>query len=180
MIIILALLNDLPILTIAYDRVITPKKPVRWNMFVINSIATAMGVAGVLESFLILFVLFKIYNLPIDLIQSLVFLKLAVEGHGTLYNVRVIDRNLWKRPWPSPILWAATFSTRVAGTIIGVYGFGLMTPTGWGWALFIWGYALICLIVNDYLKLAVWKLYEHKKFIFAPHHFEFLKKVFSA
>jgi H+-transporting ATPase len=179
MIILLALLNDIPILAIAYDRTITPEKPVRWNMGLINSMATVLGLAGILQSYLILYILFEIYKLPIDLIQSIVFLKLAVQGHGTLYNVRTVDRNLWDKPWPSPIFWAATFSTRVAGTIIGVYGFGLITPTGWGWALFIWGYSILCLLTNNYVKLAFWKLYQREKYFFAHHHFGFLKKLFS-
>ena len=70
MIIVLALLNDLPILAIAYDRVKISEKPVRWDMFVINSISFILGTAGVLESYFLLFLLFKVSNLPIDLIQS--------------------------------------------------------------------------------------------------------------
>ncbi|MEO2066098.1 MAG: HAD-IC family P-type ATPase, partial [Desulfurobacteriaceae bacterium] len=179
MIIILALLNDIPILAIAYDRVKTSKKPVRWDMYEINVMSFYLGTAGVISSFVLLFLLLKYWKLPMDVIQTIVFLKLAVKGHGTLYNARIMD-HLWKKPWPSPILWAATYSTRVIGTLIGVYGFNLLTPVGWGWALFIWGYALTWLLINDYIKLFVWKMYKEKKFMFAPGHFKLLKKVFSA
>ncbi|SMO39850.1 H+-transporting ATPase [Balnearium lithotrophicum] len=179
MIILLALLNDIPILAIAYDRVRISPKPVRWDMYEINVMATYLGLAGVVESFVAVFLLFKYFHLPIDLIQTVVFLKLAIKGHGTLYNTRIMD-HLWKKPWPAPILWAATYWTRIIGTIIGVYGFGLMTPAGWGWALFMWGYAMVWLFINDSVKLWVWRMYKEKKFMFAPGHFKFLKKVFSA
>ena len=34
-----------------------------------------------------------------------------------------------------------------------------MTPLGWGWALFVWGYALVWFLVNDRMKLiAYWAL----------------------
>jgi len=42
--------------------------------------------------------------------------------------------------------------------LIAVYGL-FMTPLGWGWALFVWGYALIWFLVNDRVKLlAYWLL----------------------
>jgi len=179
MIIVLALLNDIPIISIAYDRVRTSPKPVRWDMYEINVMSFYLGFAGLVSSFVMLFLLFSYWKLPIDLIQSIVFLKLAVKGHGTLYNARIMD-HLWKKPWPSPVLWLATYSTRVAGTIIGVYGFGIMTPTGWGWAMFIWGYALAWLLINDYVKLFVWKMYKEKKLMFEPGHFKALRRIFSA
>jgi len=162
MIIILALLNDIPILSIAYDRVRISPKPVRWDMYEINVMSTYLGVAGVVSSFVAVFLLFKYFKLPIEQIQTIVFLKLAIKGHGTLYNARIMD-HLWKKPWPSPILWAATYSTRVLGTIIGVYGFGLLPPAGWGWGIFMWGYALTWLLINDYIKLYVWRMYKEKR-----------------
>jgi H+-transporting ATPase len=53
----------------------------------------------------------------------------------------------------------ATLSSRVIGTIIAVYGFGLMTPIGWGWAAIAWVYALIWFVFNDAVKIAVLRYY---------------------
>jgi H+-transporting ATPase len=34
-----------------------------------------------------------------------------------------------------------------------------MTPLGWGWAMFVWGYALVWFLFNDRAKLvAYWVL----------------------
>ncbi len=175
MIILLALLNDIPILSIAYDNAKIAPKPVRWDMYEIIIMAFWLGIAGVISSFTLYVLLEEYWKLPQDLIQSIIFTKLVVAGHGTIYNTRVKDW-FWKKPWPSPILWIATFGTRVIGTIIAVYGSGLITPVGWGWALFIWGYAMVWFFFNDAVKMAILKMYWSKKFFFAPGHFTWLKK----
>ena len=176
MIILLALLNDIPILSIAYDNAKTAPKPVRWDMYELNIMAFWLGVAGVISSFLLFFLLERYWELPRDLIQSIIFTKLVVAGHGTIYNTRVKDW-FWKKPWPSPILWVATFGTRVLGTIIAVYGaWGLFTPVGWRWALFIWGYAMVWFLFNDAVKMAILKMYWAKRFFFAPGHFRWLRR----
>jgi len=175
MIILLAFLNDIPILSIAYDNAKISPKPVRWDIYEINIMAFWLGVAGVISLFLLFFLLEEYWKLPQDLIQSIIFTKLIVAGHGTIYLTRIKDW-FWKKPWPSPILWIATFGTRILGTIIAVYGFGLITPVGWGWALFVWGYAMVWFLFNDAVKMAILKMYWSKKFFFAPGHFTWLKK----
>ncbi len=176
MIIILALLNDIPILSIAYDNAKISPKPVRWDMYEINIMAFWLGVAGVMSSFTLYVLLEEYWKLPQDLIQSIIFTKLIVAGHGTIYNTRVKDW-FWKKPWPSLVLFIATFGTALLGTVIAVYGgWGLFTPVGWGWAIFIWGYATAWFLFNDVVKMAILKMYWEKKFFFAPGHFTWLKK----
>jgi H+-transporting ATPase len=38
-----------------------------------------------------------------------------------------------------------------------------MTPLGWGWALFVWGYALVWFLVNDRIKLLAYRLLDPAK-----------------
>jgi H+-transporting ATPase len=40
-----------------------------------------------------------------------------------------------------------------------VYGV-FMTPLGWGWALFVWGYALAWFLVNDRVKLLAYRIFD--------------------
>ncbi|MCF6201129.1 MAG: plasma-membrane proton-efflux P-type ATPase, partial [Hydrogenimonas sp.] len=134
MIIVLALLNDIPIMTIAYDNTKVREKPVRWDMKEIFVLSSWLGVAGVLSSFMLFWILISVMHMPLDFVQSAFFAKLVIAGHGTIYNTR-IDDWFWKSPWPSVSLFSATFFSRVAGTIIAVYGFGLMEPIGWEWAI---------------------------------------------
>ncbi len=175
MIIILALLNDIPILSIAYDRSRISKKPVRWDMYEMVIMAFWLGIAGVISSFFLFLLLMEYWKLDHDIIRSIIFTKLVVAGHGTIYNTRVKGW-FWEKPYPSPILWLATFGTRVMGTLIAVYGFGLIKPIGWEWAMFIWGYALIWFVFNDTVKMGILKMYRAKKFFFAPGHFKWLKR----
>jgi len=88
MIIILALLNDIPILSIAYDRSRIAKKPVRWDMYEMIVMAFWLGIAGVISSFLLFFLLVEYWKLNHDIIRSIIFTKLVVAGHGTIYNTR--------------------------------------------------------------------------------------------
>jgi len=158
MIIVLALLNDIPILAIAYDRTKVREKPVRWDMKEILVLSSWLGVSGVISSFLLFWFAMSVLKLQLDFVQSLFFAKLVIAGHGTIYNTR-IDDWFWKRPWPSWTLFNATFFSRIAGTVIAVYGFGLMTSIGWGWAAFAWVYALAWFVINDVVKIAVLRYY---------------------
>ncbi|WP_345993402.1 plasma-membrane proton-efflux P-type ATPase [Sulfurimonas sp. HSL-1716] len=161
MIIILALLNDIPIMTIAYDNTRVRRKPVRWDMKEIFVLSTWLGVAGVASSFTLFWLLVTKAQLPIDVIQTLFFAKLVIAGHGTIYNTR-IDDWFFKRPFPSFKLFTATFASRIAGTLIAVYGFGFMTPIGWKWAAAMWAYALTWFVFNDVIKMGVIKYYRKR------------------
>jgi H+-transporting ATPase len=162
MIIMLALLNDIPILAIAYDNTRVREQPVRWNMHQVLVMSSWLGLAGVLSSFLLFWIMMAYMKMPLDFVQSVFFSKLIVAGHGTIYNTRVDDW-FFKRPYPSWILVIATFASAVTGTVIAVYGFGLMTPIGWEWGLATWIYALAWFVFNDAVKMAVLRFYHHLK-----------------
>ena len=150
MIILLALLNDIPILAIAYDRTRVERRPVRWNMMELTTLASVLGVAGVISSF-VLFYLLQEWGFSHEEIRTFLFLKLIVAGHSTLYVTRARGW-FWQKPWPAPILFTATFGTEVAGTILAAEGW-FMTPIGWSYALLIWAYALAWFLVNDLVKV---------------------------
>ncbi len=163
MIILLALLNDIPILAIAYDHTRVHKAPVRWNMTELLTVSTALGITGVVSSFVLFFILQE-KGVSEDLIRSLLFLKLIIAGHSTLYITRS-EGWFWERPWPSPLLFWATFGTEIMGTLIAVYGF-MITPIGWEYALWIWLYALAWFLVNDAVKMWAYRVLR-RRMIFA-------------
>lgn len=155
MIILLALLNDIPILAIAYDNTRVDRNPVRWNMSELLTISSVLGIMGVISSFLLFYILQK-NGLPEELIQTLLFLKLIIAGHSTLYVTR-IDDWFWKRPYPSGLLFGATFGTEILGTLIAVFGI-FVTPISWEYALGIWIYALIWFVINDAVKISAYRM----------------------
>jgi len=150
MIILLALLNDIPILAIAYDNTRVDVRPVRWNLPEMLTISSILGISGVLASFLLFFLL-RENGFSEDMIRSMLFLKLIIAGHSTLYVTRS-GGWFWQRPWPAPLLLTATFGTEILGTLIAVYGF-LVAPIGWYYALLMWAYALLWFVFNDMVKV---------------------------
>jgi H+-transporting ATPase len=168
MIIMLALLNDLPIMTIAYDRARIERQPVRWNFREVLTLSTVLGIAGVVSSFLLFFV-FEQLGFERALIQTLIFLKLDVAGHSTLYVARTGERHFWHKPWPAPILMWSTIATMIVGTLIAVYGV-FMEPIGWKYAVFIWAYALAWFLFNDFLKVAVYRMLHRTKWLLGREH----------
>ena len=140
MIIILAFLNDLPILAIAYDRTKVNDKLVSWNMREVLILSTVLGILGVIASFGIFYIAERYLHLSHDVVQSFIFLKLAVAGHLTIFVTRT-ENHFWQKPYPSSLLFWAALLTKIAGTLFAVYGW-FVSPIGWRYALLVWGYAL--------------------------------------
>ncbi len=151
MIVFLALLNDGAILAIAYDNVRGSAKPAAWDMRGVLILATALGLMGVAETFLLLALAEKVFGLH-HAIRTLIYLKLSVSGHLTIFVTRTRGP-FWSRPAPAPILLVAVIGTQIIATLIAVYG-ALMTPLGWGLAGVVWAYALFWFLVEDRVKLA--------------------------
>src|SRR5208337_4180402 len=63
---------------------------------------------------------------------------------------------------PARVLWVAVVGTQIVATLIAVYGL-FMSPLGWGWAGFVWGYALIWFLVNDRVKLLAYRIFGSAK-----------------
>jgi H+-transporting ATPase len=56
----------------------------------------------------------------------------------------------------------AVLGTQIVATLIAVYGI-FMTPLGWKWAMFVWGYALVWFLLNDRVKLLAYRILDPTK-----------------
>ncbi len=160
MIVMLALLNDGAILSIAYDKVHYKNQPEAWNMRLVLGISTVLGIIGVVAAFGLFYLGERVFHLDRSHIQTLMYLKLSVAGHLTIFLTRT--RGPFWSIRPARILWGAVLGTQVVATLIAVYGL-FMTPLGWGWALFVWGYALAWFLVNDRVKLLAYQFFDPVK-----------------
>jgi H+-transporting ATPase len=156
MIVLLALLNDGPILAIAYDRTHYSDQPEGWNMPEVLGIATVLGIAGVFSSFGLFYLAERTFHLSGEVIQTFMFLKLAVAGHLTIFLTRT--RGPFWSIRPAPILLWTAVGTKLLATLAAVYGF-LMASISWEWVLLIWVYALAWFLVNDRIKLAAYRIF---------------------
>ena len=153
MIVLLALLNDGAIISIAYDNVLFNNRPESWNMQTVLTLATVLGCVGVVATFGLFYLGESAFHMDRLHIQTLMYLKLSVAGHLTIFVTRT--RGPFWSSKPAPILLIAVLGTQTVATLFAVYGV-FMTPIGWGWALFVWGYAIAWAAVNDGVKLATY------------------------
>jgi H+-transporting ATPase len=158
MIVLLAILNDMPIMTIAYDNVKYSNEPEKWNMRTLLSIATMLGIVGVFSSFGLLYIGQDILHLSRNVLQSFIYLKLSVAGHTVLFVART--RGHFWSVRPAKILFLAVILTQLTATLITVYGI-LLPGMGWRLAGFVWGYALALFVVTDFAKVGFYKILDH-------------------
>ena len=155
MIVLLAILNDGAVLTIAYDNVTYSKQPQIWNMRDVLGLATVLGVTGVIASFGLFYLGERVFHLSREIIQSLMYLKLSVAGQLTIFLTRT--RGPFWSIKPANALLIATGTAQTLATLITVYGL-FVAPIGWGWAGFVWGYAIIWFLITDRVKLIANKI----------------------
>jgi H+-transporting ATPase len=157
MIVMLALLNDGAILSIAYDNAHYKDQPEAWNMRVVLGISTVLGIIGVVSAFGLFYLAERVFHFDRAHAQTMMYLKLSVAGHLTIFLTRT--RGPFWSIRPATILWIAVLGTQIVATLFAVYGF-LMTPLGWEWALFVWAYALAWFLVNDRVKLLAYRIFD--------------------
>ena len=156
LIILIALFNDVPIMTIAYDNTPLDPQPVRWNMRRVLSISSVLGTIGVIETFGLLVIAKKWLKLDQAQLQTLIFLKLAIAGHLTLFVART-KGPFYKPPYPAPaMLWSA-IGTKLLATLLVAFGLGLVTTISWPDIALVWGYCLVWIFIEDQFKLHVYK-----------------------
>ena len=160
MIVMIAVLNDGAILSIAYDNVHYSDRPEKWNMRLVLGISTVLGVIGVVAAFGLFYLAERVFHLDRAHAQTLMYLKLSIAGHLTIFLTRT--RGPFWSIRPARILWIAVLGTQIVATLIAVYGV-FMTPLGWRWAGFVWVYALAWFLLNDRVKLLAYRIFDPVK-----------------
>ncbi len=155
MIVMLALLNDAAILSIAYDNVVYRNKPEAWNMRMVLGIATVLGLVGPVASFGLFYLGDRVLHIDRPQIQTMMYLLLSVAGHLTIFQTRT--RGPWWSIRPALVLWLAVLGTQILATVICLSGF-LVTPLWWGWAVMVWAYALGWFLLTDPVKLLAYRI----------------------
>ena len=157
MIVLLALLNDGAILSIAYDHAVPGPRPEAWNMHRVLGVSTMLGLIGVVATFGLFFAAERYFHMDRALVRTLIYLKLSVAGQMTIYLTRT--RGPFWSNRPANALLATTISAQIIATLVSVYGV-FMTPIGWTWALAVWGYASAWFLVNDRVKLLAYRIFD--------------------
>jgi H+-transporting ATPase len=156
MIVLIAILNDGSILSIAYDNVRYAKQPQRWNMRIVLGVATVLGAYAVGRSFGIFYLGDNVFKLGQEELRTLVYLNLAVGGIFTLFAART--RGPFWSIRPATILLAATAGAMLVATVLAGFGL-LMTAIEWKYVGIVWGYCFGLFLVQDWVKLAAYRIF---------------------
>jgi H+-transporting ATPase len=170
MLIALALLDDVPIMTIAFDNASVPPQPVKWELDRVLVLSSVLGLLGVIQSFGLLYLGDTVHHLDHSHLQTMMFLQLVAGGHLMLFVTRT--RGVcWKLPYPSPKLFFAIVATQIAAVLMCSQGW-LVPSLPWGIIGLVWGYNLAWMVVQDIVKLGLYRILDPrrswKKSLFQP------------
>lgn len=149
-IILIALLNDIPIISLAFDRVEIAKRPATINAKKRLTISTAFGMVGVVNSLALFYLTNNIWHLDWNTIQTMFFLKLSVSGHLLIYVAHT--KKLWFKFLPSKqVIWATTL-TQLIATVLALTGFLMPSNISLANVIFIWIWAIFWMFVAEVVK----------------------------
>ena len=162
MIVVLALLDDIPIMTIAYDNTPVSERPIRWRMPRLLSVSTVLGSFSVMQAFGLLLIGLEILSNPAwqawfaladrAHLQTAVFLQLGVGGHLLLFVTRT-ERWFFRPPYPALPLLGAIVATQIVAALM--CGFGWLVPSiSWRIVALVWAYNVLWMFVLGAVRLA--------------------------
>ena len=162
MIVMLALLDDLPIMTIAYDNALPEEKPVKWDLTRVLTVATVLGIVSVGTNFGLMHIAESFYSETTAFgeahIQSMLFLHLVIAGHFLLFTVRN-KKWMLSSPRPNHVLLTAIFGTQIIAVII-VKFTPLVANLTWEQIGIVFAYDIVWVFVINIIKMAVEKSFD--------------------
>lgn len=156
-ILILALLNDLPIISLAYNRVKISKLPSKINLKKRFNLSFIYGMIGVINSLLFFYLLNNIFHFDIEVLRSAFFLKLAISGHLLIYVVHTKER--WYKFLPSKEVILATVGTQLIAIFLVTNGM-LMSKVSGFWIIFVCIWAFVWMQICEIVKVLYKNLIE--------------------
>jgi H+-transporting ATPase len=154
LIVLLLFTNDFVTMSIATDRVSFSPHPDRWDVRPLMLTAGALSGLVLILSFTVFFVGRDVLHLPLQQLQTLVFLMLVFTGQGNVYLVRERNR-LWASR-PSRWLIIASLADVIVVSLAATRGI-LMVAIPWTLALGLFAIVVIFLVAIDGLKVRVFR-----------------------
>jgi H+-transporting ATPase len=159
--ILLALLNDVPIISLAVDRVKASDKPSTIKTKERFILSLLFGSVGIANSLLLFFLMTKVPNLSLPYIQTMFFLKLTVSGHALIFVAHTKER--WWRFLPSKEVIIATISTQIIATVLALTGLLMPAKISWLAVVFVWMWSLLWMQVGELMKIIQSRIFKDKE-----------------
>lgn len=150
-IILIALLNDIPIISLAFDKVKATSQPAKIHVKDRLVLSSLYGVVGIATSLVLFFVVKNMLHLEWTVIQTMFFLKLTVSGHMLIY-VAHTKEHWWKFLPSKEVIWA-TVITQLVATMLAFTGFLMPGKLSFWEVVFVWLWALLWMQVSEGVKV---------------------------
>jgi len=174
--VLITILNDGTIISIAYDYVEAGKVPEKWNLPVVCSIAALLGGVACGGSMLMLYMClsttepdsflvkyFNVENLTYRQIQCALYLKVSISDFLTVFAARTHGFFFTRRPGVL-LGCAAVFATSTSTLLSWLWPFHDMEPIPGALIGIMWAYCLVWFIIQDVVKVLAYAAVNHTKF----------------
>ncbi|MCB0934284.1 MAG: plasma-membrane proton-efflux P-type ATPase [Mycobacterium sp.] len=165
MIVVISLLDDIPIMTIAYDRTEVSAKPIRWRMPQILGTSAALGFFAVVQSLgMLLFAYWAMQYGEFGIherghLQTVMFLQLVNGGHLLILVTRA-RRWFFLPPFPAAPLAIAIVGTQLLAVLMS--GFGWLVPAiPWSTVGVVLLYNGVWVFIMSAVRITVERLASH-------------------
>jgi H+-transporting ATPase len=170
MLVVMSLLDDMPIMAIAYDNTRVSERPIRWEMPRVLGISAVLGFFAVVQSFGLLLVGTEVINHPahsawfglssMAQLQSLMFLQLVASGPLLLFVIRS-ERWFFLPPYPAAPLLGAIASTQLVALLMCAFGW-LVEPISWTLIAAVWIYNIAWMFVMAVVRQVTERFADHR------------------
>ena len=147
---LLAFLNDIPMISLAVDRVKISTKPSEINAKERLGLSLLFGSVGILNSLFLFFFMIEVAHLPLPVAQTMFFLKLTVSGHALIFVAHTKER--WYKFLPSKEVIIATLSTQAIATALTFTGTFMPAKLSALEILFVWLWAFFWMQISEVVK----------------------------
>jgi H+-transporting ATPase len=161
MIILLALLDDVPVMLIAFDNAQISSHPTKWDMRRVLMVSSMLALIAVVQSTGLLRYLHHDMHMELPQLQTAMFMQLVIAGHLLLFSTRA-KGFFFQPPFPEWRFFTAIMGTQVLAACMAGFGW-LVTPISWGLIGFIWLYNLVWLFVIDFLKIVIYRQFDMRE-----------------
>lgn len=170
MIVVMSLLDDIPIMAIAYDNTSVSQEPIHWKMSKLFGISAILGFFSIIQSMTLLYVghhalahpeLFRFLELHNHLqLQTIMFLQLVAGGHLLLFVTRQ-SKWFFQKPFPARILFTAIILTQLVAALMCYMGW-LVPSISLKTILIVWGYNLVWMFILGLVRISSEKFIDFK------------------
>lgn len=150
-IIVVAILNDIPIISLASDKVKITSRPAKINAKKRFTLSSLYGLIGVANSLILFFLMQNILHLDWGIIQTMYFLKLTVSGHMLIYVAHTKER-WWKFLPSGGVIWATTL-TQLLATGLALTGFLMPAKIPLLYIIFVWIWSFFWMQIAEISKI---------------------------